>query len=527
MCALGREELAARLEAIQQGKCFICEKPLHRDYEKWHIDHIIPRAKGGKDDENNYALTHEHCNLNKLDADLRVARCMAKYEEIKKACGEEGPNRPNLGDFLKESGGAKFVVRLKEESETVSISLAEARRPTLSLPVFFDKLSGTKSFFIVLPVEFLFHDTRINPRAVGSRVRGLIEEFLSGHPQLHASLAWTQVSNGEGQVYIFDGQHKAVAQMLLGARALPVRVFLNPDLDMLLETNTRAGTVLRQVAFDKSVQRYLGSQIFWEKVEAYRQATRRDSDDLKFSEQDLVKFFRGEHREIKRYILDDIRTSVIHSPENKLKDFVEFGGKATEKPISYNTIEKTFFSFFIRKEPMPLPMDHKLEIGENPRQLEKDQLVKLMNIFTEEVFVGQYDFDRGTYRIEEALRKGEDVPDPHLRAVRLAREEILYNVLRYVRDSAKQFFLMQGGQLVDDEDLFQRPFPELLWEHVRKVIRNLNALPIWINKDVTISSAVFGGKQTYDFWKHIFDTGTTPGGLRVLAKPLSLSDLLL
>ncbi len=68
MCAMGREELATRLETIQQGKCFICEKPLHRDYEKWHVDHIIPRAKGGKDDENNYALTHEHCNLNKLDA---------------------------------------------------------------------------------------------------------------------------------------------------------------------------------------------------------------------------------------------------------------------------------------------------------------------------------------------------------------------------------------------------------------------------------------------------------------------------
>lgn len=136
MSATGREELAARLDAIQQGKCFICEKPIHRDYEKWHIDHIIPRAKGGKDEENNYALTHEHCNLNKLDADLRVARCMAKYEEIKSACGEEGPNRPNLGDFLKEFGGAKHSVRLKEESDAISISLSEARRPTVTLPMF-------------------------------------------------------------------------------------------------------------------------------------------------------------------------------------------------------------------------------------------------------------------------------------------------------------------------------------------------------------------------------------------------------
>lgn len=116
--------------------------------------------------------------------------------------------------------------------------------------------------------------------------------------------------------------------------------------------------------------------------------------------------------------------------------------------------------------------------------------------------------------------------EAHLRAVRVAREEILYNVLRYVRECAKHFFLMQGGQLVEEEDLFQRLISPLLWEHIRKVFRNIAALPIWVNKDTTISSSVFGGKQTYEFWKTIFDTGMTPGGSRVLAKPLALNDLL-
>ena len=47
-------------------------------------------------------------------------------------------------------------------------------------------------------------------------------------------------------------------------------MFVNPDRDLLLTTNTNAGTTLRQVAFDKSVQRHLGSALFQDRVEKYR-----------------------------------------------------------------------------------------------------------------------------------------------------------------------------------------------------------------------------------------------------------------
>lgn len=81
--------------------------------------------------------------------------------------------------------------------------------------------------------------------------------------------------------------------MLLGVRQFPVRVFLNPDLDVLLETNTRAGIVLYQVAFDRFVQRYLGSQVYWEKVDEFRSSTGQTDEDLDFSERDLLDFLRG------------------------------------------------------------------------------------------------------------------------------------------------------------------------------------------------------------------------------------------
>ena len=54
-----------------------------------------------------------------------------------------------------------------------------------------------------------------------------------------------------GPVKVFDGQHKAAAQILLGAQELPVRVFLEPDTNVFSQANTNAGGKLRQVAFER------------------------------------------------------------------------------------------------------------------------------------------------------------------------------------------------------------------------------------------------------------------------------------
>ena len=68
------------------------------------------------------------------------------------------------------------------------------------------------SFFATFPLEYLHHDDRINPRNIGSNIRGLIEEFLRKRPQLHVALAWwAPDAEGAGLLKVFDGQHKAAA----------------------------------------------------------------------------------------------------------------------------------------------------------------------------------------------------------------------------------------------------------------------------------------------------------------------------
>lgn len=54
---------------LQKGKCAYCKVGL---FDKYHVDHIVPLAKGGTNGRRNLQLTCEPCNLHKSDVDPLV-----------------------------------------------------------------------------------------------------------------------------------------------------------------------------------------------------------------------------------------------------------------------------------------------------------------------------------------------------------------------------------------------------------------------------------------------------------------------
>jgi len=521
-----RSQLTKKLYDSQNGKCFICEEvidlELHKD--NLDIDHIVPLKVGGKNDPINFALAHSSCNRSKQDSNLEVARILKRFEKIKEEL--ENENRcPNLQDILTRVNGAKYKINFSRENGTIRYSLSQlGDNKIYEIPIYKDELTNDEFFFVQLPIEYIFHDDVINPRSIGDNISKLVKEFYNKNPQLHISLGWTDFKDGEAsEIKLFDGQHKAVAQILLGVRKIPVRIFVNPDKNNLTLANFHAGTTLRQVAFDKSVQRHLGNTLFFQRIKRYQLEHELSEENLNFSERDVLNYFKGESREVKRYVLDATRDSITYNPENQLRQFVELGGRSNTYPISYSTIEKTFYSFFIHQDVLITPINHRLEEGGNPRVLEKEQITELMNIIAEEIFINKFDLEIGTYRIENKIQKGENVPLAHLRATRMSKEEIVYNWLRYVSQTIKRFYLMQGKPIQEDK-LFQYKFPELLWQMIRTFIKNLYGLPLWVDKEM--SSTIFGGKQNYAYWQTIFETGKAPSNVQVLSEPIDLMKMI-
>lgn len=524
-----RDELMEKLWKQQKGKCFITGKDidlkLHHDF--LDIDHVVPISDKGIDDPSNFALTFSDANRSKQATDLNLARAIWYFKNLYEELNKSENRSPNLADILADNDGSKFKLSYYIKDNEVKYSFIDmGKTDTHVQEIYIDKLSGEKYFFATFPIEYIFHDDKINPRSIGENVTKLLAEFYKKNPQLHIALGYIEDDGcGKSAVKLFDGQHKSAAQVMLGVRELPVRVFINPDKDRLTESNFNAGTTLRQVAFDKSIQRHLGSQLYIDKVVHYQTTTKRDKSDFSFSEKVLINFFKGESREMKRYIIDSIKNFITRNEDNKLREYIDMAGRGTDKPLSYSTVEKTFYSFFISSDPLETNIDYKLEEGKNPRDLEKKQIIHLMNIIADVILIDKFDIEIGCNRLENKIQKGEKIDWNHIVGYRMMKEEILYAWLSYVNDIISMYFASNGMLTYNKTNFFQEEFSDQLWKNIENFIKNLWNLPFWRSKE--FSSTIFGGKQQYSFWKTIFSTGKSLQGEEVLAKPIQISQMIL
>lgn len=365
---------------------------------------------------------------------LEIAHLLNRFDRLQKNAREINGRGANLDDILGIAGGTLQDLRLKVGDKDVQYTLSATGDASIHrTQLFTDPKSKMRYFFGVFPLEYLHHDDRINPRSIGGSLKGLLEEFYAGRPQLHVSLGWwSPREDGEGPLKIFDGQHKAAAQILLGVKHLPVRVFVEPDTKVLLQANTNAGDSLRQVAFDMAAKRHLGSALYKERLNEYREAKGLKEIDESFSEQDLVSYFKGSRREMQKYILDAVRNAITHDGDNRVMEFVELAGKSADRPLSYSAIEKTFFSIFLYLKPLSTPLDYLDDEGKNPRYLEHIQMVRLMNLYSDEILAARWDPEESSSKLEYKIQQGETVSQKHLCAHRMSREEILHATLMYV-----------------------------------------------------------------------------------------------
>ena len=97
------------------------------------------------------------------------------------------------------------------------------------------------------------------------------------------------------------------------------------------------------------------------------------------------------------------------------------------------------------------------------------------------------------------------------------------NWIKYLQQVIENYF-SNTGKLFENNKLFQKNFDDQLWGNIRNFIKNLIQLPLWKNK--SMASTIFSGKNNYDYWQTIFQTGDNSSGAKVLAQALNYIEMI-
>lgn len=167
-------ELVIRLKTRQNNHCFICAEIL-ADTCITHVDHIKPRSTGGKDDENNYAITHKACNESKQDTDLEIARRLHILKKIQKNTPDE---TVSLEHVLKYFNGSSDILNFKIDEKNKVFKTSIDGIYEKEYTIFEDSISDESSVILEIPIKYLYFDKYINPRPVNIlNIGKLTKEF--------------------------------------------------------------------------------------------------------------------------------------------------------------------------------------------------------------------------------------------------------------------------------------------------------------------------------------------------------------
>lgn len=325
------------------------------DGEPLQYDHIRAFASGGQSELDNIAPMCEPHNKAKGTLPLEDFRVKLELESFFR----EG-ERLTLRNLLEHFKAKKM---LQAYGESVQVTAAENAVHLENhdyagdFPLFVCPRTGWKYFYATLPTSILNSDDDEDHR-LGLQPRFLIFDKvfdLFRHFQ-HCPVLQPSVGRiSDGRILLFDGQHKAAALLWNNQRAFECKIYLNPDVRVLNQTNIAAHDKFAQMRFFSSVMILkLGGQ-FGNDFEDYR----RLEDGTTKSERGFMDYLenapgtqmtRGDrNKRFRSYLYN----SIMEDAGNKTRPLVSVSNRSSAtEPLTVDMLSKSLFACFLYTEPV-------------------------------------------------------------------------------------------------------------------------------------------------------------------------------
>jgi hypothetical protein len=447
---LRRQISDAEKEAVlaQQGmRCFIDNHPID-DPADVEFDHIRPFAESGDTDISNIGATCRKHNREKSSMSLSEYRDRLGIRRF-----FEGATKRRLDDLLSDRLGPKGYGQPVQVEIAHGSALIYLDEKPIQTSVSVDPATSETYFYASLPFRVLRNDAELQPRALEPDRVWELYRHLRNHTQLAPAVCRLVADD----LLLFDGQHKAAAQIWAGRNAVDCKVYVEPDVRRLKDTNLAAHDKLRQMPFYTSTL-----------LEKYAAMAREDWEAFLLgggpkTETTFVEFLRIAHQmsraEATKRVRSMIVQDIIEHGDNGLREYIAEENRSRANPLSMSRLGKTFFAEFIA----PPPLNDEFESDGYHRDEERANVVRLFNLV-----------------VELALRDKwapERDDEDHRRSVRQFSAGSLRAWVPFLRDA-----IAAGLQLFDQEDrskVLYRSLSEEDFKVIRLLATRLFSHKVW------------------------------------------------
>jgi len=361
--------------------CFATGHPISEN-DVPQFDHVRAFVHGGPSELENIAPMCEIHNKQKGALPLEDFRVSLRLREFFKE-GDALTLRNLLAYLLKtkdlKSFGQPVSVRQVDGEAVIETGTDKYTFTLHKCPT-----TGWQYFYATLPVEILNSDDQ-DEEKIGLQPRYLIYEKAFGlyrHFQTHPVLQPSIGRVNKNHIVLFDGQHKMAALLWTGRREFECKIYIDPNLRLLNDTNIAAHDNFSQTRFFTPIMvARLGSE-FGADFEKYKNiengAVKSESGFMKFLDraEDQVLTKAERNKRFRNYLYN----SVLQSQENKLSLYVSKGNRSTdEKPLTIDVLTKSVFSCFLFTD----PVDENMATDTYKRDKEIENVVSLMNMIND------------------------------------------------------------------------------------------------------------------------------------------------
>jgi len=440
-------------------RCFVDNAPIE-DLTRFEYHHIAPFREDGPTNIDNIAPV-----------------CIDHHKRIRTLSLQEFRDKLRMEQFFEKNSGRKDGVRLDDvltyklgenkygkicmwevSDDHIRIYLNEKLDEIFSL--YTCPVTGFKYFYMLLPIEYLKNDIALQPRPLEpGRMWELYRHFLR-----YTQLAPAVCRLVEGQVLLFDGQHKTASQIWAGRQRVECKIYLNPNPRAIKETVLTAHDKLRQMPFYTStlVSRY--SDLFKVDWEEYIEVPGQKSEAgfIEF----LVHVKGLTRTEAVKRLKSAIENDILEDTNILLRDYIAEKNKSRKNPLTMSRVQKTFFAEFIAQS----PMSAEFEGSQDFRQEEKKNFIRLVNQIVNATLIGRWN--------------PEAKNDTHHTAERIYAAGSLRTWVPMLRS-----VIAVKLNLFDDDEkqrIFYREIDDAKFCAIEPLIERLFSHKIWIDPDLEI-----------------------------------------